>query len=114
MHHPKVLFLDEPTIGLDPQTRNHIWDYIHRLRQEGAITIFLTTHYMDEAEHCDRVAIIDYGSIVALDTPAHLKEQVGGDMDDVFIKLTGHQMRDEPATELDYLRGVARKFQAMR
>ena len=80
LHHPKVLFLDEPTLGLDPQTRNHIWNYILELRKQENITIFLTTHYMDEAEIADRIAIIDYGRIVALDTPEALKRSVGGDV----------------------------------
>jgi ABC-2 type transport system ATP-binding protein len=79
LHSPNVLFLDEPTIGLDPQTRSHIWSYIGDLRVREAITIFLTTHYMDEAEHCDRIAIIDHGKIVALDTPEALKSSVGKD-----------------------------------
>ena len=77
MHSPRVLFLDEPTIGLDPQTRASIWGYIHELREREEITIFMTTHYMDEAEFCDRIAIMDEGEIVALDTPAALKAQVG-------------------------------------
>ena len=72
LHRPRVLFLDEPTIGLDPQTRRRIWDYLGECAP-GGLTIFLTTHYMDEAEHCDRIAIIDHGKIVALDTPAGLK-----------------------------------------
>ncbi|HHW15597.1 MAG TPA: ATP-binding cassette domain-containing protein [Firmicutes bacterium] len=80
LHHPKVLFLDEPTVGLDPQTRAHIWQYIHEIRRREGMTIFLTTHYMDEAENCDRIAIIDHGEIVALDTPAALKRLVGGDL----------------------------------
>ena len=79
LHSPRVLFLDEPTIGLDPQTRSSIWDYISTLAREQDITIFLTTHYMDEAEYCDRIAIIDQGRIVALDTPRALKESVGKD-----------------------------------
>jgi ABC-2 type transport system ATP-binding protein len=79
MHSPRVLFLDEPTVGLDPQTRASIWEYIHELRQQEEITIFLTTHYMDEAEHCDRIAIIDEGRLVALDTPTALKAAVGTD-----------------------------------
>jgi len=79
LHSPRVLFLDEPTIGLDPQTRSSIWSYISTLAREQDITIFLTTHYMDEAEYCDRIAIIDQGRIVALDTPAALKESVGKD-----------------------------------
>lgn len=75
LHYPKVLFLDEPTTGLDPQTRAHIWDYIVKLQKEKNITIFLTTHYMDEAEICSKVAIMDDGKIVAIDTPYHLKQQ---------------------------------------
>lgn len=84
LHYPKVLFLDEPTIGLDPQTRNSIWSYIHDLKKRHDITIFLTTHYMDEAENCSRIAIIDYGEIIAMDTPEGLKGQVGGDV----VKVT--------------------------
>jgi ABC-2 type transport system ATP-binding protein len=79
LHSPRVLFLDEPTIGLDPQTRSSIWDYIRRLEREEDITIFLTTHYMDEAEYCRRIAIMDRGRIVALDTPNALKASVGTD-----------------------------------
>jgi ABC-2 type transport system ATP-binding protein len=79
LHYPRVLFLDEPTIGLDPQTRSHIWTYIDDLKRREDITIFLTTHYMDEAEHCDRIAIIDNGRIVALDTPEALKASIGED-----------------------------------
>ncbi len=79
MHSPRVLFLDEPTIGLDPQTRSSIWDYIRQLQESEEITIFMTTHYMDEAEFCDRIAIMDHGEIVALDSPEALKEQVGAD-----------------------------------
>jgi ABC-2 type transport system ATP-binding protein len=80
LHYPKVLFLDEPTIGLDPQTRNYIWEYIEDLKKREGITIFLTTHYMEEAEHCDRIAIIDIGKIIAMDTPDVLKDRVGGDV----------------------------------
>ena len=79
MHSPRVLFLDEPTIGLDPQTRRSIWSYIRELKEREEITIFMTTHYMDEAEWCDRIAIMDHGEIVALDTPEALKAQVGTD-----------------------------------
>jgi len=172
LHYPKVLFLDEPTVGLDPQTRNSIWEYIHELKKQHDITIFLTTHYMDEAENCDRIAIIDYGEIIALDTPENLKSQVGGDvvkiateddekaekvliedfrvemiqdrdclcfevesgekfiprfirefpvpvtsisvhrptLDDVFLKLTGHEIRPEGADEKADLRAFARGF----
>ncbi|HEX8771915.1 MAG TPA: ATP-binding cassette domain-containing protein, partial [Acidimicrobiales bacterium] len=79
LHSPRVLFLDEPTVGLDPQTRAHIWEYIDELRRREAITMFLTTHYMEEAEHCDRIAIIDNGEIVVMDTPEALKASVGKD-----------------------------------
>ncbi len=79
LHSPRVLFLDEPTIGLDPQTRASIWDYIAQLHETEDITVFVTTHYMDEAEHCDRIAIMNEGQIVALDTPEALKAAVGKD-----------------------------------
>jgi ABC-2 type transport system ATP-binding protein len=79
LHAPRVLFLDEPTVGLDPQTRVSIWAYINELKQREDITIFLTTHYMDEAENCDRIAIIDHGNIVAIDTPEALKASIGKD-----------------------------------
>jgi len=81
MHKPKVLFLDEPTVGLDPQTRRSIWDYIKELIKDDGMTIILTTHYMDEADYlCDRIAIVDRGKIVALDTPENLKNVMGGDV----------------------------------
>jgi ABC-2 type transport system ATP-binding protein len=86
LHHPKVLFLDEPTLGLDPQTRRHIWDYIQRLNRQEKVTIFLTTHYMDEADAlCERIAIIDKGKIVAMDTPGALKDSLGGEV--VHLKM---------------------------
>lgn len=89
IHYPKVLFLDEPTIGLDPQTREHIWTYIQELRKTNEITIVLTTHYMEEADRlCDRIAIMDYGKIVASDTPSRLKETLGGDVVTVRTKDT--------------------------
>jgi daunorubicin resistance ABC transporter ATP-binding subunit/daunorubicin resistance ABC transporter membrane protein len=80
IHYPEVLFLDEPTIGLDPQTRALLWDYVLKLKHDRAMTIFMTTHYMDEAEYCNRIAIMDHGKIVALDTPDNLKKKVGGDI----------------------------------
>jgi ABC-2 type transport system ATP-binding protein len=81
IHRPKVLFLDEPTLGLDAQTRRHIWDYIRKLNKEAGVTIILTTHYMEEADYlCDRIAIIDHGKIVAIDTPKRLKDILGGDV----------------------------------
>jgi ABC-2 type transport system ATP-binding protein len=81
IHHPKVLFLDEPSLGLDAQTRRHIWDYIKKLNEEENVTIILTTHYMEEADYlCERVAIVDHGKIVALETPSNLKDSLGGDI----------------------------------
>ena len=176
LHYPRVLFLDEPTIGLDPQTRLHLWTYILNLRQQKQITMFMTTHYMDEAEYCDRIAIIDHGTIVALDTPDNLKSMVGGDvirlktsndalatqqikahfgveprliqdelvfeiasgeelvprivetvtariasisvrrptLDDVFIKLTGREIREEEASAKDQMRGIVRRRGGIR
>jgi len=86
MHVPRVLFLDEPTIGLDPQTRALMWEDVLRLREEAGVTVFLTTHYMDEAEYADRIAIIDHGRIVALDTPEALKAAIGADTVDLGTK----------------------------
>jgi ABC-2 type transport system ATP-binding protein len=80
LHSPRVLFLDEPTLGLDPQTRRLIWDYVLALRKQHNLTIFLTTHYMDEAENCDRISVIDHGHIIALDSPDKLKDALGGDV----------------------------------
>jgi ABC-2 type transport system ATP-binding protein len=176
MHQPKVLFLDEPTEGLDPQTRSHIWDYLFKLRRETNLTIFLTTHYLQEAEDCDRIAIIDHGEIIALDSPEALKRQMGGDvvtvrgpdedglggeirahygvgvrhdreglhvdadngaafiprlladfqgritavnlrgptLDDVFLKLTGREIREEEAGAKDRLRSAARRRGKLR
>ncbi|MBI2874021.1 MAG: ATP-binding cassette domain-containing protein, partial [Firmicutes bacterium] len=79
LHHPSILFLDEPTAGLDPQTRTSIWRHVRMLRDEVGVTVFMTTHYLDEAENCDRIAIIDHGRIQAVDTPAGLKRLIGGD-----------------------------------
>ena len=90
LHHPRVLFLDEPTQGLDPQTRALIWKYLLGLRDSDGITLFMTTHYMDEAEYCDRIAIIDHGSIVAIDTPDNLKATVGGDV--VVLRTSDNAM----------------------
>ncbi|MGI0141713.1 MAG: ATP-binding cassette domain-containing protein [Candidatus Micrarchaeales archaeon] len=87
LHEPKILFLDEPTLGLDPQTREHLWKYIKKLSTEKKVTIIITTHYMEEADMlCDRLAIIDHGKIVALDTPTNLKKKLGGDVVRLKIK----------------------------
>jgi len=89
VHKPKVLFLDEPTLGLDAQTRRHIWEYIQKLNREHNVTIILTTHYMEEADYlCDRVAIIDHGKIIAMDTPERLKDKLGGDI--ITFELEGN------------------------
>jgi ABC-2 type transport system ATP-binding protein len=176
LHEPEVLFLDEPTLGLDPQTRQSIWNHLNELRARKGITIFMTTHYMDEAEYCDRIAIIDRGKIVALGTPDQLKAMVGGDvvtmtssqpdaaareitellgvtpsrengtlrmevadgkafvprlvrelmapvdtvtlrrpsLDDVFVKLTGHAIRDEEAGTKDQMRMMGRAWMGRR
>lgn len=93
LHHPKVLFLDEPTIGLDPQTRNRIWEHIIELQEKKGITIFLTTHYMEEAENCNRIAIIDHGKIIALDTPENLKKGLKGDL--ITLKTSDNEKANE-------------------
>jgi ABC-2 type transport system ATP-binding protein len=174
LHHPQILFLDEPTAGLDPQTRNAMWEHVRRLREEIGITVFMTTHYLDEAENCDRIAIIDNGKIQALDTPAALKRMLGGDkiivagdkelqhdlasrygvqvqavngefhfqvangaefvprvvvdfkeriksiqvkqpsLDDVFLQLTGHAIREEEGSEIDRFRQGAKLWTRRR
>ncbi len=101
LHEPQILFLDEPTLGLDPQTRQSIWTHLNELRSRKGITIFMTTHYMDEAEYCDRIAIIDRGNIVALGTPDQLKAMVGGDV----VTMTSSQP-DAAAREIQEVLGV--------
>lgn len=112
LHHPKILFLDEPTIGLDPQTRNHIWSYIQKLNEEEGTTIFFTTHYMEEAEKiANEIAIIDHGKILTQGTATELKEKTGkSTLEEAFISLTGHQMRSEDASSLDHLRMTRKMF----
>ena len=96
LHCPKILFLDEPTLGLDPQTRVHIWEYILKMRKESNLTVFMTTHYMQEAEVCDRIAIIDHGKIVDLDSPANLKSKHQElTLEGVFLKVTGKEIREQ-------------------
>ncbi len=106
LHHPKILFLDEPTVGLDPQTRNHIWNYIKNLNRKEKITVFFTTHYMEEAERvADQVTIIDHGKIIAQGTPATLKKKARAkSLEDAFIQVTGHTLRDEDASNIEGLR----------
>jgi len=94
LHTPEILFLDEPTLGLDPQTRAHIWDYIRRTKKEKDMTILLTTHYMDEAEKlCDKIAIIDHGKIIAIGTPEQLKKMIGGDIIYITISKENHNIK---------------------
>lgn len=106
LHHPKILFLDEPTLGLDPQTRNHIWSYIKDLNKKEGITVFFTTHYMEEAERiADRIAIIDIGKIIALGTPQELRTKTNSPtLEEAFLSLTGKIIRDEEASNTDQMR----------
>jgi ABC-2 type transport system ATP-binding protein len=106
LHHPKVLFLDEPTIGLDPQTRNHLWRYVVDLNKQEGITVFLTTHYMEEADKIARqIAVIDHGKIVAQGTSQALKEQTKTtSLEDAFLALTGKEIREEEAGAIDHMR----------
>ncbi len=110
LHHPKIIFLDEPTLGLDPQTRNHMWEYLGRLIEREGVTIFFTTHCMDEADrHADTIAIIDHGSIIASGTGEELKRQTRKDsLEDAFLELTGHDIREESASVLEHLRVMRR------
>lgn len=106
IHHPTILFLDEPTLGLDPQTRNHIWNYIKELNEKEGMTVFFTTHYMEEAERAAmKVAIIDHGKIIALGSPEVLKQKTNKNtLEDAFLALTGKVIRDEEAGNIDHLR----------
>lgn len=110
LHHPKILFLDEPTIGLDPQTRNHLWTYVQDLNKKEGITVFLTTHYMEEADKvANRIAVIDHGTIVALGSSAELKAQTQTQsLEDAFLKLTGGHIREEEASKLTNMRMALR------
>jgi ABC-2 type transport system ATP-binding protein len=112
LHTPRVIFLDEPTLGLDPQTRNQLWTHVRALNTQDGVTVFLTTHYMDEAERvAQRIAVIDHGRIVALGSPQQLKEQTQADsLEDAFLRLTGTQIRDEQASGADQMRQFARGF----
>jgi len=112
LHHPKILFLDEPTLGLDPQTRNHIWSYVKKLNQEEKITVFFTTHYMEEAEKVsDRIVVIDRGKIVAQGSSKQLKLRTKTDsLEEAFLALTGHTIREEEVGAIDYLRARRRMW----
>jgi ABC-2 type transport system ATP-binding protein len=112
LHTPKILFLDEPTLGLDPQSRNQLWTHVKHLNETEGVTVFLTTHYMDEADRvAHRVAIIDHGKIVAQGSSAELKAQTGADtLEGAFLKLTGTTIRDEAAGSADAMRQMARMW----
>lgn len=112
IHTPKVIFLDEPTVGLDPQTRNHIWSYVVNLSKKEGVTVFLTTHYMEEAEKmADNVVIIDHGKIMASGTPTNLKKNTQtNSLEEAFLKLTGSNMRPDEANSVDVLRSHAKMW----
>lgn len=112
LHTPKILFLDEPTLGLDPQSRNQLWTHVKNLNQTEGVTVFLTTHYMDEAERvAGRVAIIDHGKIVALGTPDELKKQTKvNSLEEAFLALTGSTIRDEKADSAAQMREMAKMW----
>ncbi|HUY62348.1 MAG TPA: ATP-binding cassette domain-containing protein [Candidatus Paceibacterota bacterium] len=106
LHHPQIIFLDEPTLGLDPQTRNHLWSYVERLNKEEGITVFFTTHYMEEADKiARRIAIIDHGRIIAQGSGDELKRQTDTDsLEAAFLALTGSEIREEAGSSLDRMR----------
>ena len=112
LHTPKVLFLDEPTLGLDPQSRNQMWTHVKSLNEQDQVTVFLTTHYMDEADRVAyRIAVIDHGRIVAVGSSQELKERTNTDsLEGAFLALTGTTIRDETATAADTMRQVARMW----
>src|SRR5437868_5849681 len=113
LHTPKILFLDEPTLGLDPQSRNQLWTHVKNLNETEGVTVFLTTHYMDEAERvADRIAVIEHGRIVAQGSPQELKQQTGTDsLEQAVLALTGTTIRDERADGADAMRRMAKLWQ---
>jgi ABC-2 type transport system ATP-binding protein len=110
LHTPKILFLDEPTLGLDPQSRNQLWNHVKHLNETESVTVFLTTHYMDEADRvAHRIAVIDHGRIVAMGTSQELKQQTNTtSLEEAFLKLTGSSIREESAGSTDQLRQIAK------
>jgi ABC-2 type transport system ATP-binding protein len=116
LHTPKIIFLDEPTLGLDPQTRNQLWTHVKRLNEDNRVTVFLTTHHMEEADRvAQRIAIIDHGVIVAQGTPEELKRQTNTEtLEAAFLALTGSTIREEEAGSVDQLRTMARMFRGKR
>jgi len=116
LHTPKIIFLDEPTLGLDPQTRNQLWKHVKKLNDEEHVTVFLTTHYMEEAERvAHRIAIIDHGKIIAQGTPGELKTQTGTEtLEQAFLSLTGSTIREEEASGLDKMRTFGKAFRRVK
>lgn len=116
LHHPAIFFLDEPTVGLDPQTRNQIWSYIETLNKKEGITVFFTTHYMEEAERvARRIAIIDHGEIIAQDTIETLKKQTKAEsLEEAFLTLTGRAIREEEASATEHMRMRRQMFRGRR
>ncbi len=113
LHTPRILFLDEPTLGLDPQSRNQLWTHVKKVNEAERVTVFLTTHYMDEADRvAHRIGVIDHGKLVAQGTPKQIKEQTGSEtLEDAFLKLTGSTIRDESAGSADMMRQFAKMWQ---
>lgn len=116
LHHPRILFLDEPTLGLDPQTRNHIWSHIKDINQREDMTVFFTTHYMDEAAKvADRIAIIDHGKIITTGSAQELMKSTGtNSLEEAFIALTGNAIREQEASAIDSLRAKGRMWRGRR
>ncbi len=116
LHTPRILFLDEPTLGLDPQSRNQLWTIVKKVNETEKVTVFLTTHYMDEADRvAHRIGVIDHGKLVAQGTPREIKEQTGAEtLEDAFLKLTGSTIRDENADPAAQMRQFAQMWQQNR
>jgi ABC-2 type transport system ATP-binding protein len=116
LHTPKILFLDEPTLGLDPQSRNQLWTHVKKINETERVTVFLTTHYMDEADRvAHRIGVIDHGKLVAQGTPKAIKEQTGTEnLEDAFLKLTGSTIREESAGSADQMRQFAKMWSGNR
>src|SRR5450631_3980890 len=112
LHTPKILFLDEPTLGLDPQSRNQLWNHVRKVNEAEKVTVFLTTHYMDEADRvAHRIGVIDHGKLVAQGTPKAIKEHTGTEsLEEAFLKLTGSTIRDEGADSADQMRQFAKMW----